>query len=136
MIVKTCNQFIDTYDTSQDLRQKALMRNGFCRRTVVEFRIISALLVMTGRITMRGLSRWTGPGGSYRTVQRFCSTVIPWAMLFGVFFRQHVSCPQDVSHASPSCGGMCHGQQSVTSTMSPPPLSLLPQRRSVRLRLA
>jgi hypothetical protein len=59
-------------------------------------RIIPALLVITGRITMRGLSRWTGPGGSYRTIQRFFSTVIPWAMLFWVFFRQHVSCPQDV----------------------------------------
>jgi hypothetical protein len=74
---------------------------------------------MTGRITMLGLSRWTGPGGSYRTVQRFCSTVIPWAMLFWVFFRQHVYCPQDVSPAIPSCGGMCHGQQSVTSTRPP-----------------
>ena len=51
---------------------------------------------MTGRITMLGLSRWTGPGGSYRTVQRFCSTVIPWAMLFWVFFRQHVYCPEDI----------------------------------------
>jgi len=57
---------------------------------------------MTGRITMLGLSRWTGPGGSYRTVQRFFSTVIPWAMLFWVFFRQHVYCPQDVSHSIPS----------------------------------
>jgi hypothetical protein len=59
-------------------------------------RITPALLVITGRITMRGLSRWTGPGGSYRTLQRFFSTVIPWAMLFWVFFRQQVYCPQDV----------------------------------------
>jgi len=29
-------------------------------------------------------------------VQRFFSTVIPWATLFWVFFRQHVSCPEDV----------------------------------------
>ena len=53
-------------------------------------RITRALLVMTGRITMLGLARWAGKGGSYRTVQRFFSTVIPWAMLFWVFFRQHV----------------------------------------------
>ena len=59
-------------------------------------RITLALLVITGRITMLGLSRWAGTGGSYRTVQRFFSTVIPWAMLFWVFFRQHVYCPQDV----------------------------------------
>jgi putative transposase len=59
-------------------------------------RITLALLVMTGRITMLGLSRWTGKGGSYRTVQRLFSTVIPWAMLFWVFFRQHLHCPTDV----------------------------------------
>jgi putative transposase len=58
--------------------------------------ITPALLVITGRITMLGLSRWTGPGGSYRTIQRFFATVLPWAMLFWVFFRQHVYCPQDV----------------------------------------
>ena len=34
--------------------------------------------------------------GSYRTVQRFFSTVIPWAILFWVFFRHHVYCPDDV----------------------------------------
>jgi DDE superfamily endonuclease len=59
-------------------------------------RIVSAMLVMTGRVTMLGLSRWAGQGGSYRTVQRFFSTVIPWATLFWVFFRQHVYRPGDV----------------------------------------
>ena len=59
-------------------------------------RITLALLVMTGRITMLGISRWAGTGGSYRTVQRLFSTVLPWAMLFWVFFRQHVHCPADV----------------------------------------
>jgi len=59
-------------------------------------RIALALLVMTGRVTMLGISRWAGEGGSYRTVQRFFSTVIPWAILFWVFFRQHVYCPDDV----------------------------------------
>src|SRR5215472_3615848 len=59
-------------------------------------RITLALLVMTGRITMLGLSRWAGKGGSYRTVQRLFSTVLPWARLFWVFFRQHVHCPADV----------------------------------------
>ena len=45
---------------------------------------------MTGRVTMLGISRWAGPGGSYRTVQRFFSQALPWAMLFWVFFRQHI----------------------------------------------
>jgi len=53
------------------------------------------MVVMTGRVTMLGLSRWAGKGGSYRTVQRFFSTVIPWATLFWVFFRQHVYRPED-----------------------------------------
>jgi putative transposase len=60
-------------------------------------RITLALLLMTGRITMLGLSRWAGKGGSYRTVQRLFSTVLPWAMLFWVCFRQHGHCPTDVS---------------------------------------
>ncbi len=53
-------------------------------------RIVVALLAMTGRVTMLGISRWAGQGGSYRTVQRFFSQALPWAMLFWVFFRQHV----------------------------------------------
>jgi len=54
------------------------------------------MMVMTGRVTMLGIARWAGKGGSYRTVQRFFATVIPWAMLFWVFFRQHVYCPGEV----------------------------------------
>ena len=59
-------------------------------------RIALAMLVMTGRVTMLGLARWAGKGGSYRTVQRFFSTVLPWATLFWVFFRQQVYRPEDV----------------------------------------
>jgi len=33
---------------------------------------------MTGRVTMLGISRWTGDGGSYRTVQRFFNSAIDW----------------------------------------------------------
>jgi len=44
--------------------------------------IVRAMSVMTGRVTMLGLSRWAGAGGSYRTIQRFFATVIPWATLF------------------------------------------------------
>src|SRR5262245_66323994 len=59
-------------------------------------RITLALLMMTGRITMLGRSRWAGKGGSYRTVQRLFATVLTWAMLFWVFFRHHVYCPAEV----------------------------------------
>lgn len=53
-------------------------------------RIILAMLAMTGRVTMLGISRWTEKGGSYRTVQRFFHTAIPWAMLFWLFFQRHL----------------------------------------------
>ena len=59
-------------------------------------RVVLAMLAMTGRVTMLGISRWAGPGGSYRTVQRFFSTALPWAMLFWWFFRQQVHRPGDV----------------------------------------
>jgi len=59
-------------------------------------RIVLALLAMTGRVTMLGISRWAGQGGSYRTVQRFFSTTLPWATLLWVFFRHHLLRPADV----------------------------------------
>jgi hypothetical protein len=59
-------------------------------------KIIFALLALTGRVTMLGISRWAGQGGSYRTVQRFFYTVLPWATLFWVFFRHHLQRPDDV----------------------------------------
>lgn len=42
---------------------------------------------MSGRVTLLGLSRWAGKGGSYRSVQRFCHTAIPWAHVMWHFFR-------------------------------------------------
>jgi putative transposase len=60
-------------------------------------RIAWAMLVMTNRVTMLGISRWAGKGGSYRTVQRFFATGIPWATLFWVFLRHQVYRPGDVS---------------------------------------
>ncbi|WP_396020694.1 transposase [Aulosira sp. FACHB-615] len=58
--------------------------------------IILAMLAMSGRVTMRGIARWTGEHGSYRTMGRFFSTVIPWATLFWLFFRKHLWRDQDV----------------------------------------
>ena len=48
------------------------------------------MLAMNGRVTMLGISRWAGTGGSYRTILRFFHTVIPWATLFWLFFRKHL----------------------------------------------
>ena len=59
--------------------------------TIRQFsRIALAMLAMTGRVTMLGISRWTGDGGSYRTVQRLFHTALPWAALFWLFFRTHL----------------------------------------------
>ena len=59
-------------------------------------RVVLAMLAMTGRVTMLGISRWTGDGGSYRTVQRLFATIIPWPALFWLFFRTHLFTPDDV----------------------------------------
>ena len=44
---------------------------------------------------MLGLSRWAEKGGSYRTIQRFFYTVIPWAQVFWTFFSEHLMDRQD-----------------------------------------
>ena len=53
-------------------------------------RVVLALLAMTGRVTMLNLSRWTSEGGSYRTIQRFFNTVIPWGTVYWVFFSTYL----------------------------------------------
>jgi putative transposase len=52
--------------------------------------IITAMLAMTGRITMLGISRWTDKGGSYRTVQRYFQTTISWGQVMWQFFCAHL----------------------------------------------
>ena len=59
-------------------------------------RVTEAMLAMTGRVTMRGLSRWAGTGGRYRTIQRFFHTSISWATLQWVLIRHHLLDPDDV----------------------------------------
>jgi len=52
--------------------------------------VAQSMLSMTGRITMLGISRWSGRGGSYRTIQRFFNTKIVWLEIFFLFFKQHL----------------------------------------------
>ena len=52
--------------------------------------VAQAMLSMTGRVTMLGISRWAGKGGSYRTIQRFFKTSIPWLEVFFLFFKKHL----------------------------------------------
>ena len=59
-------------------------------------RVTEAMLAMTGRVTMRGMARWAGKGGSYRTIQRFFTTRLSWATLQWVLIRHHLLEPDDV----------------------------------------
>jgi hypothetical protein len=59
-------------------------------------RIAEAMLSMTGRVTMLGVSRWAGPGGSYRTVQRFFHARINWCGLQWALIRCHLLDDDDV----------------------------------------
>jgi hypothetical protein len=72
------------------------IQNSVSKTTVRQLsHIILAMLSMTGRITMLGLSRWGEKGGSYRTIQRFFSTTIPWSDIFWSFFKERLFDPQD-----------------------------------------
>ena len=51
--------------------------------------VVEAMLTMTGRVTMLGLSRWTEKGGSYRTVQRFFKEKIEWSALRWQLIKLH-----------------------------------------------
>jgi putative transposase len=59
-------------------------------------RVIEAMLSMSGRVTMRGLSRWAGKGGSYRTIQRLFNTSLNWCQLNWLLIRHHVLDADDV----------------------------------------
>jgi putative transposase len=59
-------------------------------------RVIEAMLSMSGRVTMRGLSRWAGKGGSYRTIQRFFNASLNWCHLNWLLIRPHVLDTDDV----------------------------------------
>lgn len=62
--------------------------------------IIEAMITMTGRVTMLGLSRWTEAGGSYRTIQRFFATSMSWVDLnFNLFLAQRFSQGEEVALA-------------------------------------
>jgi putative transposase len=58
--------------------------------------IVEAMLAMTGRVTMLGLSRWTEKGGSYRTVQRFFKAKIDWPVLRWQLLKQQALKTQGV----------------------------------------
>ena len=52
--------------------------------------VTQSMLNMTGRVTMLGISRWSGKGGSYRTIQRYFNTKIVWLEVFFLFFKRYL----------------------------------------------
>ena len=52
--------------------------------------VSEALLMMQGRITIQGISRWTNQGGSYRTLQRFFATRFDWGQLHWLLIKPFV----------------------------------------------
>ena len=58
--------------------------------------VVEAVLAMTGRVTMLGLSRWTEKGGSCRTVQRFFKEKIDWPVLRWQPIKRHLTGSQGV----------------------------------------
>ena len=59
-------------------------------------RVIEAMLSISGRVTMKGLSRWSGPGGSYRTIQRLFTTSVHWCQRNWLLIRHHLLDANDV----------------------------------------
>jgi len=51
-------------------------------------RIILGMLMMTGRVTMLGISRWTDKGCSFRTVHRLYHSTILWTVMLWTFFQK------------------------------------------------
>ena len=62
--------------------------------------VAQAMLAMTGRVTMLGLSRWAGKGGSYRTIQRFFNTTVSWSSLHWLLIRRHLWDPGEIMVAA------------------------------------
>jgi hypothetical protein len=83
---------------------------------------------MSGRVTMLGVSRWTEKGGSYRTVQRFYNTVMPWALLHWLFFKTHLYQAEDEyiligdECIVPKAGKKTHGLERFFSSLYGKPI--------------
>jgi putative transposase len=69
------------------LKLQPVLPRTTCRQLA---HIVVAVLTMTGRITQKGISRWTDKGASYRTIQRFFHTHIDWLAVNGCFFLNFV----------------------------------------------
>ena len=90
--------------------------------------VITAMLTMSGRVTMLGISRWTEKGGSYRTIQRFYNRALPWALLHWALFKAELYEPDDVyilvgdECVVPKAGHHTHGLDRFFSSLYGKPI--------------
>ena len=78
--------------------------------------VIYGLLITNGRITMLEISRWTEPGGSYRTIQRWYQTPLRWLQIHWIFYtsqfhksgHEHIAAGDEVvfGKAGPATHGL------------------------------
>jgi len=79
----------------------ACLNQGLHPTTLRQLTVVAqAMLAMTGRVTMLGLSRWAGQGGSYRTIQRFFNTTVTWSVLQWLLIRIHLWKPDETMVAA------------------------------------
>lgn len=90
--------------------------------------VVAAMLCMTGRVTMLGLSRWTEKGGSYRTIQRVFNTEIPWDKVRWFLVRSHLCRTPDTillvgdEVVTPKSGKKTHGLGRFFSSIQGQPI--------------
>jgi putative transposase len=58
--------------------------------------VIEAMRSISGRVTMKGLSRWSRQGGRYRTIQRVFNTSLHGRRLNGLLIRHSLLDSDDV----------------------------------------
>jgi hypothetical protein len=80
------------------IRALSSIDNILNRKTFNQLNIlVEAILSMTGRVTMLGMSRWSEDGGSYRTIQRFFGLPdIPWVRMNWLVSRLFLQDKDDV----------------------------------------
>ncbi len=80
------------------IRALSSIDNILDRKTFKHLAIfVEAILSMTGRVTMLGMSRWSEDGGSYRTIQRFLGLPdIPWERMNWLVSRRFLQDKDDV----------------------------------------
>lgn len=80
------------------IRALSSIDNILDRKTFKQLKkLVEAMLSMTGRVTMLGMSRWSESGSSYRTIQRFFGLPnIPWERMNWLVSRKFLQDKKDV----------------------------------------